>query len=213
MDIQNTCSRIQQFVLNVEISADDSDSLPSRPPVISWSPSGRVLIAGEDLINVETGSKCTIPKLGFAGWLSSNEAVAYGRGKPSRLEFFDSKCNGKSTWNLGGTEWHLLDVSADRGLIAMLQATGTARKYSADLVVADTASRKIIQRWPELETGYIARFADSGKILCAGKGGDHSAPPEIDPRCMDVDSGGLIAQAKDITAPYGVFDTSKPTPF
>jgi hypothetical protein len=198
VDIQNLRSPIQQFVLNVEIGADDSDHVLGRPPAISWSPSGRVLIAGEDLLNLENGLKCTIPGIVAAGWLSSDAAVAYGRGKPNRLEFFDSKCSSKGTWNLGGTEWNLLDVSSERGTVALLQATGTPRNYSADLVVADATSKKIIQRWPELATGYVARFTDSGKILCAGEGGDYSAPPEIHPRCMDVDSGGLIAQAKDI---------------
>jgi hypothetical protein len=198
VDIHNPHNPMQQFLLSAQTGADDSDSVPSRPPVISWSPSGKALIAGGDLITLENGVKCTIPGIGAAGWLSSDHAVAYGRGKPNRLEFFDSRCKREGAWNLGGTDWDLLDVSSARGLVVMLQATGTAQKYSADVVVADTASRKIIQRWPELETGYIARFADSGKILCAGEGGDHSAPPEIHPRCMDVDSGRLIAQAKNV---------------
>jgi hypothetical protein len=198
VDIQNSRSPIQQFVLNVETGADDSDHVLGRPPAISWSPSGGALIAGEDLMNVESGVKCAIPGIGAAGWLSADQAIAYGRGKPNRLEFFDSHCNSDGTWNLGSTEWHLLDVSSNRGTLALLQATSTARKYSAELVVANATSTKTIQRWPELATGYVARFADSGKILCAGEGGDYSAPPEIHPRCMDVDTGKQIAEATHI---------------
>jgi hypothetical protein len=199
VDVQDALHPIQQLVLDLGTIASDSDVLGSRPPAIAWSPGGNTLMTGSDLFKLQDGSKCKIPGgIDSGGWVAPERAIAYENGKPNTLEFFDPNCHPAGVWNLGGTEWHLLDVSADRGLVAMLQVTGTAAKYSADLVVADATSKRIIQRWPELETGYIARFADSGRILCAGEGGDYSAPPEIHPRCMDVDTGKQIAEAANI---------------
>lgn len=196
VDAESPQNAILQFELRAHATADDEFRV-TTPPVIAWSPDGTALIAGSDVFELRAAKSCTMPGIGVAGWVTSDEAVAYAS-EPNRLEFFDADCHSRRVWQLNGVGWDLLDISPDHGLVALLKKTSAIATSSADIVVGNVKTDEFVQRWPSKGRGYIARFTDDGKIICVGEGGDHTAPPELHPQCMDVDSGKTVAQATNI---------------
>ena len=166
--------------------ADDSDLFPTKPPAIAWSSGGDLILAGYDLFRVRDGKACALPGNNGAGFISAGRIVALALGKPFRFEIFNAECQLEDTAEADDALTAFADVSPERGLVSLLRKTSQSRGASEELVVVDPITKRIIQKWPKIETGYIARFADSGRILCTGEGGDYSAPPEAPPRCMEV---------------------------
>lgn len=200
VDVRHPSSGIQRF--QIASIASDSETLGDRPPGIAWSPAGDWVLAGSDLIRVQDGSVCSIPDNLGDGFLGPGRIVALALrepGAPSRFDLFDSNCRLSGSWEPSGGEWTPGSVSAERGLVSALRKTGRKGVLPEELLVVDPVARKVIRSWQTAETGYASRFADHGKVLCAGYSGpdvfDESVVP---PRCMDVDSGEKIAEARGV---------------
>jgi hypothetical protein len=182
--------------------ASDSEVLGIRPPAIGWSPAGDSILAGVNLIRLPDGSSCEIPATLAQAFLGADRIVARMLSKTGvpRLEFFDFSCKSTGVSDIGYPESAFADASPDRGLVALLRSNSTVPTPLGELVVLDPITRKIVQSWPTNETGYYARFAERGKVICAGDNGeDFYTDRRVPPRCMNVDTGKEIAEAPGIS--------------
>jgi len=199
VDVEHPSNRIQQFKIGG--IASDSELLGDRPPAIAWSPAGDLVLAGSDLVRIQDGSICRIPGGMGDGFLGPGGIVVFAlhdSGAPSRLDLFDSNCRLSGSWEPEG-EWIPGSVSSERGFVSALRKTGRRGILPEELLVVDPVARKVIRSWPTAQTGYASRFADHGKVLCAGYSGpDAFDETVVPPRCMDVDSGEKIAEARGI---------------
>jgi hypothetical protein len=70
---------------------------------------------------------------------------------------------------------------------------------AARLAMVDVISRKVMRSWPAAEIGGESRFADHGRVLCAGeRGAVFYEDSETPPRCVDADTGDRISEAHGI---------------
>jgi len=181
--------------------ASDSEVLGIRPPAIAWSPAGDSILAGVNLIRLSDGSSCEIPATLEQAFFGSDRIVARMPSKAGSagLEFFDFGCKSTGFSDIAYPEWTFADASSDRGLVVLLRTNSTGPTQSSELVVLDPMTRKIVRSWPTSKTGYYARFAERGKVICAGDNGeDLSTDRQVPPRCMNVDTGEEIAEAHGI---------------
>jgi len=194
---------IQQF--GIEHIVSDSESF--GPPEIAWSSAGDVILAGRSIVRLRDGSSCELHNSLGRGFLGADRIIArvlLGVSR-SQLEFFDSECKPSGAWELGYSDWAVTDVSPDRGLLSVWRRFGTPEEPLNELEVLDPIARKVIRSWPSAQSGYESRFADHGHVLCAGDGGaDLYENRKVPPRCMDVDTGEKIAEARGIVggAPF-----------
>jgi hypothetical protein len=199
VDVGHPSNQVQQ--LKIGSAATDSEVLGDRPPAIAWSLLGDLILAGYDLVHIQDGSICRIPGNLGDGFLGPGQLVAlalHGSGAPSRFDFFDANCRLSGSWELEG-EWTPGSVSAERGLVSALRKAGGKGVVPEELLVVDPAARRVVRSWPTAQTGYASRFADHGKVLCAGYSGPDAFDETImPPRCMDVDSGEKIAEARGV---------------
>ncbi len=197
---------VQSF--EIEDIASDSPNVSVGPPAISWSPSGYFILAGLSLIRLKDGAVCEIPNSMGHGFVGPDRIIAGvllgiegGRAK-SRMELFDTECKSMAIWQPPYQEWTIRDVLPEQGVVSLTGGKRT-RGFEADpgaqLAVVDVVSWKVIRSWLAAETGGDSRFADHGRVLCAGDNGvDLYHESKTPPRCMDVDTGEKIAEARGI---------------
>jgi hypothetical protein len=188
--------------------ASDSEVLGVRPPAIAWSPTGDFILAGVNLIRLQDGSRCEIPPTLAQAFLGADRIVARMLAKTGSpdLEFFDSSCKSTGAWDIGYPEWSLADVSPDRGFVAVLRTNSASQVPLGELVVLNPIARKIVRSWPSSQSGYYARFAERGRVICAGDNSeDLYEKRRVPPRCMNVDTGQEIAESPGINGGAPLF--------
>src|SRR6185437_11018292 len=98
--------------------------------MFGWSPSGRIVYAGEDVLNLELKKTCTVP----SGTIFITDDLAMGtlrlnsgptvdwNSSRSHFTFFNASCQAQATWIAPG-KWGIVDFSPDRGLLSVLPIT------------------------------------------------------------------------------------------
>ena len=212
VQVSNPRENIQRFGIGL---ADDSEFFgPGGPPAVAWSPAGDFILAGLNLVHLKDGATCEIPNSLGHGFLGADRLIAevllgIEKGTAlSRIELFDSECKSTGNWQPQYQEWAIRDVSPERGLVSMtggMRARGFEEDPTVELAVLDPVARKVLRSWSATRSGYESRFADHGHVLCAGDdGADLYKDRKVPPRCMDVDTGEMIAEARGIVggAPF-----------
>jgi hypothetical protein len=210
MEVANPKSSIRRF--DIDDIADDS---LGGTPAIAWSPSGDFVLADLSLVRLENGATCKLPDSLGRGFIGRDRIIANvllgienGHAR-SQIEFFDLACKPVGTWQPPYKWWYIWDVSPQRGFVSMSGGHRTRRGVEEDptgeLAVLDPLARKVIRSWPPAEVGTGARFADHGHALCTGDGGAvFYKDSKVPPRCVDVDTGETISEARGIVggAPF-----------
>ncbi len=197
--VERPRERIRRF--EIAQLALDSEVLGARAPAVGWSPAGDLILAGSNLVHLKDGKICRIehgPNFGWPSVVGVDGVVALEVVKAGhyRFDLFGADCVRSGTWAVGEGEWSISDVSADRGLVSALRKTG---QENVESMVVDPVAQKVIQQWPASRIGYNARFAEYGKVLCAGDTGpDYSNQSDRRPRCMDVSTGDQVAEVGTI---------------
>jgi hypothetical protein len=209
VQVSSPRENIQRF--GIEFASDSEFFGPGGPPAVAWSPAEDFILAGRSIVGLRDGASCGIPNSSGWGFLGPNRIVAgvllgidHGVAR-SRIEFFDSECKSGGEWDPEYPDWGITDVSPERGFVSMGHRNGLRPDAPREIEILDPIARKVIQSWPAAQSGYESRFADNGHVLCVGDGGaDLYENRKVPPRCMDVDTGEKIAEARGIVggAPF-----------
>jgi hypothetical protein len=110
----------------------------------------------------------------------------------SHFVLFDADCRSQGSWEVP-EEWSIVDVSADRGLLAVSRIV--ERPHTTENLIVDSLLRRVVRRWSD-ETAPVGSFADSGRAICSGT--DVAAADRAPVTCWEVDTGKRIAEAPTI---------------
>jgi len=171
---------------------------------ILWSPSSQHIILGTILARVSDGTACF-----FSPYKNPNstryffvgsDQVATNSTHSRGLSFYGLECQPTGTWNIDGMlAGYIMDASAERGLVCIRQTvyerwSQAERKWKASsraqpsVAVVDVNSMGTVLRLPIYSLDPLVQFADSGKVVCEGRG--------TKVRCWEVNSGKQLAEIK-----------------
>lgn len=156
-----------------------------------WSPESQIVYSGGHIVDLASGKACDLPgHVLVPGFISKTMLLAqvfdglYPTGIDPRataqLKFYDADCQERDSWEVP-KEWHIRDVSPDRGLLSAWAITPRFPYGHEELIVSPLTKKvlrsRIVERGP---TGW---FADRSTALCGGK------------TCWDVDTADQIGEA------------------
>jgi hypothetical protein len=193
---------VRNYKINAGIDEDeDSTDLAN----FGWSPSGEIVYAGGAVIHLGDGKVCSLPYM--STFTAENRAIGRDSADagPSRswdrlvshFSFFNAACEEQEKWEVK-EEWHIRDVSTDRGLLSVSRIV--ALPNTLENLIVDVSSRKVLHRWRGDEAS--GEFADGGKAICNGS--DVETADRAPVTCWEVDTGVKIAVAPTVSGGFPI---------
>jgi hypothetical protein len=193
MDARDPLAHHTTFAVNPQIR----HPVPEPSKRIEWSLSGNQIVLRGFLIDLRTGTSCSLPD-GIGGWgfTGPNELAGY-QAKPARVVFFDLDCHPTGSWELpDGDSVQSYDTSAERGLLFLTQQRISNLTLSnVAIIVVDVKTRKVLKSLPiptEHTTSPIffawPMFAEMGQAFCGIRGEDWDSTVG----CSLVEAGGVL---------------------
>jgi hypothetical protein len=190
LDVADPHGKTRRLDVNPKIWESDPTSYSSP----SWSSSGGQILLGHTIVQVPSGNACSLPEGAmFPGFFFIGDAQVAGKEwNPTRLSFYDLDCHHTGIW-VPANDWDIYDTFAEQSLICIRQDTHDGGGTKRQVLVIDSASKKMVKQlpWPSL-----VRFADRGKAIC-GVGG---TPWHLTVGCLNLDTGKELGTTKGWTA-------------
>jgi len=166
-------------------------STPDLPLRVEWSPSGRALLAGPAVIQIDSGAQCDLPEGTNRMFVSDDEIISANKESkgPDVLApplFFGYAIYGLDCGFRGALKewknWALADYSPERDLL-MLQEDG-------DTLLVDWKTRQTVHRWSHPAAGETSwRFANNGQLECSEGRAEGL-------QCWDTETGAQTAKSR-----------------